>query len=324
MLKKIYPKRYFSIFILQAWLMMVYAAETSVEPIESIIPERTIRIMHVDSNQNDRDLFNHLITTYNAQSTSTPRIIPSFLADGDQITLKALGGIHLVLCSIQMTNEHGDVALLRLIREARRSGFELPPFMAVTDDTQYHNQGYEQSLLAKASYFIGGCDKFQDPQDSQVITNILEYCRMKLGDNWLEERVGRFRISRVVSEAVQDLLEVSPLPSIPPSPSVQPSPRTIIASSVDHHRLPLVPPGDLPEIFEVAVGQETPVIVTVTPARSFRMYTVNPRAIIHLPIPTRRLEGCRASERKASLSMQRYSCWQLFLNCFRSTAIAPA
>lgn len=319
-----YLKKCFLVFALQAWLMTAYAAETIGDATESIIPERAIRILHVDSNPNNRDVFCSLVTIYNAQSLSNPRIIPSFLTDGDQITLKVLCGINLVLCDIPMTNQPGDVALLRLLGEARRRGFELPPFMAVTVDAQYHNRGYERSSYAKASHFIGGCGKFQDPQDSQIITNILEYCRMKLGDDWLEKHVGQFiGIPRIESEAVQDLLESLPPPSFPSSSGVYPSPRTIINSSVDPHPASRVPPGDLPSVFEVRIGQETPpVIVTVTPVRSF-IYPATPRVSIYPP-STAHLEGGRASESRVSLPPQKNSCWQLFLNCFRSPVITPA
>jgi hypothetical protein len=319
MLKKMYLKKYFLVFALQAWLMTAQAAGTIGESTESTLPERIIRILQVDSNPNAREIFGNLVTIYNAQSPSNPRIIPSFLTDGDQITLEVLCGINLVLCDIPMTNQPGDVALLRLIEEARRKGFELPPFTAVTMYHQYHNRGYEQSSLAKANHFIGVCDKFHDPQ---VITNILEYCRMKLGDNWLEERVGRFRIPQGMSEAVQDLLGALPLPSMPPSPGVQPSPRTIINSSVAPHLVSRVPPGDLPSVFEVRIGQETQVVVTVTPVRSF-IYPATPRVSIYPP-PTAHLERERASESRASLPAQKNSCWQLFLNCLRGGAITPA
>lgn len=207
-------------------------------------PEGNIKLLHVTDNER------HIIDTafaidrYNdardtefvidAKSSYQKAISRVVLPQDKPFSLADLIGINVVLYDIKWEQENGDRALARLVTEAA-SGFILPPFIAVTDDPQYHNTNLKQSQYAKDHHFFGGYKQISTEKELQ---HILVYCEEMLGRNWLATGVGRFTPPShtlllpavLVEQDIRDVVSVmtdscarstlSPIPSPRPGESI--------------------------------------------------------------------------------------------------------
>lgn len=174
-----------------------FAQELELKPEPSCAPTRIINVLLVDDMHMNRVLAERSIVRYNETRGDNPEIHIDFLDDGSKIQLQNLLGINLVLCDIEMIQEDGNVALARIVGEAQKVNFLLPPFVAITSLSDYQNIGEvdaekqaKRLTWATAHHFIGGRDKVSN---SFPIDNILTYCDEKLGSNWLTTHVGHYK-----------------------------------------------------------------------------------------------------------------------------------
>ncbi len=174
-----------------------FAQELELKPEPSCAPTRIINVLLVDDTPLNCTVAGLSIEKYNKSRGCSPEIHIKFLDDGSKITLENLLGINLVLCDIEMIQENGNVALARIMEEAQKVNFLLPPFVAITSLSAYQNIGEvdaekqaKRLTWATTHHFIGGRDKVSN---SFPIDNILEYCDEKLGSDWLTTHVGQYK-----------------------------------------------------------------------------------------------------------------------------------
>jgi CheY-like chemotaxis protein len=173
-----------------------FAQELELKPEPSYAPTRIINVLLVDDTPLNCTVAGLSIEKYNKRRGCSPEIHIKFLDDGSKITLENLLGINLVLCDITMP-QSGPDALKRILKEAKKEKFSPPPFVAITNESEYHNIGEKNPrkhaaalAYAKAQDFIGGRSKVSIlfPVD-----NILTYCDEKLGSDWLTTHVGQYK-----------------------------------------------------------------------------------------------------------------------------------
>lgn len=185
--------------IIAIFLLALCAIQaTECKPEEEVDPKtrpRIVKVLCVDDDELNHRWASQAVRVYNRNRGDSPEIVLLSLRDGDEVTVDLLKEVHLVLCDIHMPREHGHEALVRLKKEAESHGFILPPFIATTSETDYHNIGEGDPVKhakrlehASRQHFEGGRDKVCTFSDLQ---RTLEYCRMRLGDNWLKTHVGR-------------------------------------------------------------------------------------------------------------------------------------
>jgi CheY-like chemotaxis protein len=208
-----------SIFLLV--ICAIQAADYISDPEVEASRVRTIRILCVDDINLNHKLVNQAVKIYNKNRGDNPEIVVFSLYDGADITVDLLRKVNLVLCDIDMPREFGHTALARLVMEARLHGFTLPPFIATTSESDYHNIGEEDPVRhrerlehARRQYFSGGRNKVCTPIDLQ---RTLAYCESMFGPNWLKTHVGRHdvpiaapKLGREVEE-LAEMLEEKPV-----------------------------------------------------------------------------------------------------------------
>lgn len=138
----------------------------------------------------------HLVRKYNSAADNTQKICITHYDDGKYLELDTLHDIHVVWCDIQMPTENGNETLERIKadkkkrRQATASEVRLPPFIAMTSLTEYHDfEDGIPSAMATQQGFISGRDKIQSiPEILNYTTRILE--KKWPGENWLEKCKG--------------------------------------------------------------------------------------------------------------------------------------
>jgi CheY-like chemotaxis protein len=198
-----------SIFLLV--ICAIQAADYKSDPEVEASRVRTIRILCVDDTDLNHKLVNQAVKIYNKNRGDNPEIVVFSLYDGADITVDLLHQVNLVLCDIDMPREFGHTALARLKRQAELQGFTLPPFIATTSETDYHNIGEEDPVkagerfaYARREHFIGGRGKVCKLIDLQ---KTLDYCSEVLGDKWLAAHVGRYITPPAVPKLLVDIEE---------------------------------------------------------------------------------------------------------------------
>ncbi len=153
--------------------------------------QETLKVAIVDDSSVVRKtLQRKIVVAYNDEFNGIkPTIDLVLFTDGNELTLSALKGVHIVLSDIEMSGENGDIALQRLIEEAKHAEFILPIFLATTSLTQYHNKNNEPSKKAVSGGFIDGRDKIRTSQD---LVEVMDICENRLGINWFKICKGRY------------------------------------------------------------------------------------------------------------------------------------
>jgi len=146
----------------------------------SISEPPTINIVCVEYSSVYRGIILNAFNEYN-RTFPHQKIECRFIVSKQQLEFQpydTLKGIHLVLCDPLDISD----SLSALRAQATKHDFSLPPILAVTRKTEYHNQCY-----ANDRHFIGGRGKIATILG---LRNALNQCQEIMGTDWLKN-VGR-------------------------------------------------------------------------------------------------------------------------------------
>lgn len=149
-----------------------------------------IRVVYADDESPNRILITGAVRIYNNGTQPRKIKLVGCHENGQEVDLKKLLGVHLLLLDINMPGGgDGYSTLVRLQAEAVREGIILPPCIAVTSEDNYLNTDGKTPNLATERGFLFARNKILPGEPG--FPSVFAKCAELLGNDWHITHFGR-------------------------------------------------------------------------------------------------------------------------------------